>query len=325
MAPRALTLLVPIGLLVAITPAEEARIAASYSANCSQSSGKCIARVIDAIGVKTRAVDSVVDGKVENLLRFRDGIYSGGEPKSDEAFSALAHLGIKTIISVDGAKPKVDIARANGLRYVHIPIGYEGISDSAADSLTRAARECKGPLLVHCHHGRHRAPAAAAIFGMAQGAASNDESIRFLKSAGTSRDYAGLWRSVAEYRVPPRDAALPALMETAKVDSLTTAMVDVNRAFERLQLCRDAGWQAPEDHPDLVPAREALLMGEGFHEASRAARDDGKRLLQKYLARAERSAVTLEHLIETRDFNAAAVQFEGIEKSCRRCHETYRN
>ena len=39
---------------------------------------------------------------------------------------------MKTIISVDGAKPDLKSARKQGIRNVHIPIGYTGVPEHAA-------------------------------------------------------------------------------------------------------------------------------------------------------------------------------------------------
>src|SRR5581483_11908914 len=100
---------------------------------------------------------------IENLYRISDRIYSGSSPTGDAAFEALAKLGVKTIITVDGAQPDVDLAARHGLRYVHIPVGYNGISSNSALQLVKAAQSFSGPIYVHCHHGLHRGPTAAAV------------------------------------------------------------------------------------------------------------------------------------------------------------------
>lgn len=57
-----------------------------------------------------------------NLQHVSANVWSGGAPESDEAFASLNELGIRTIVSVDGARPDVAAARRYGLRYVNIPI-----------------------------------------------------------------------------------------------------------------------------------------------------------------------------------------------------------
>jgi len=133
---------------------------------------------------------------LHNLLRVSNRIYSGGEPEGEKAFTELTQLGIRTVVSVDGARPDVQSAERHGLRYVHIPIGYDGISLEAGQMLQRLVQDAEGPFYIHCHHGVHRGPAAAAIACVAEGIVSGPESEAILEKAGTSRSYAGLWRDV---------------------------------------------------------------------------------------------------------------------------------
>jgi protein tyrosine phosphatase (PTP) superfamily phosphohydrolase (DUF442 family) len=102
---------------------------------------------------------------VENAYRLSPRLYSGGEPRGEQAFAALKSLGIKTAISVDGATPDAETARRYGIRYVHLPVGYDGISREQAVRIIKAARTLPGPVFVHCHHGKHRGPAAVAVCG----------------------------------------------------------------------------------------------------------------------------------------------------------------
>ena len=44
---------------------------------------------------------------LHNVVAYHDGYYSGSVPEGAEGFDALAGMGIKTIISVDGAEPDV--------------------------------------------------------------------------------------------------------------------------------------------------------------------------------------------------------------------------
>src|SRR4051794_23849607 len=75
---------------------------------------------------------------LHNIFRVTDRLYSGSSPEGDASFAALRKLGIKTVISVDGARPDVKRARKFGLRYVHLPIGYDGVPREQALRLARA-------------------------------------------------------------------------------------------------------------------------------------------------------------------------------------------
>ncbi|HUG68092.1 MAG TPA: hypothetical protein VMM76_10080 [Pirellulaceae bacterium] len=49
-----------------------------------------------------------------NAVRVHDKVISGGLPAGDAAFAELRAMGVKTIISVDGAKPDVKTATKHG-------------------------------------------------------------------------------------------------------------------------------------------------------------------------------------------------------------------
>ena len=206
---------------------------------------------------------------LENVFRLTEQIFSGSEPDGQVGFASLQDLGIKTIVSVDGARPKADLARERGMRYVHIPIGYDGVSNEAGAMLARLVTEATGPIYIHCHHGKHRGPAAAAVACLAAGSVDRQGARTILERAGTSKDYAGLWRDVQKYVVPDASEVLPPLVEAADVGSLATAMAHIDRTFDNVKRLQAAEWTAPVDHPDLDASHEALMLQESFHEAAR--------------------------------------------------------
>jgi len=265
---------------------------------------------------------------IHNLQKVSDRIYSGSEPEGEAGFQSLQGLGIKTIVSVDGAKPQLELAHKHHLRYVHIPIGYDGVPNDAGAALARLIRDAEPPIYIHCHHGQHRGPAAAAIACIAAGSIDNKQAIRVLERSGTSKNYAGLWRDVEKYSPPSTDAELPQLVETAQVDSLTAAMSQVDRAYDNLKLCRDARWSAPSVHPDLVPAQEAILLQEGLHEAARNLDNHQKQFdetFKTWLTDAESLATGLQASLAAKNATAADRQLISLEQACKKCHTNYRD
>ncbi len=99
---------------------------------------------------------------LHNVINFSDQLINGSAPEGDRGFDSLKALGIKTIICVDGATPDAARAEARGMRYVHLPIGYDGIDETEGLKLIRAIRDLPQPIYIHCYHGVHRSPAAAA-------------------------------------------------------------------------------------------------------------------------------------------------------------------
>src|SRR4029079_9627843 len=167
---------------------------------------------------------------IENTFRLRPRLYSGGDPHGVEALVAPKELGVRTIISVDGAMPDVESARKLGLRYVHLPIGYDGVPREQAVRLVKAVKTLPGPVYVHCHHGKHRGPAAAAVCGIATEGWSREEALSWMKEGCTVPECRGLCASPRAF-VPPTARELERvdqdLPERAKVPALVEMMVQV--------------------------------------------------------------------------------------------------
>jgi len=282
-----------------------------------------------AFGCRTASESAVevasAGDPLPNLRRAVAGVWSGGAPAGGEAFRRLRAMGVSMVVSVDGARPDVIGARSEGLRYVHIPIGYDGIPEAARRQLARVALEADGTVYIHCHHGRHRAPAAAAIVCMAGKAMSRSQAIDYLADAGTSRDYVGLWRDVKGFRQPLAQELLPELVPVAEVDSLTAAMAGLDRAWDRLNSLRRNGWKPLAGHPDITAAREALLLEEGFRESVRALGADGEPSLRSGLNQAEASARALGRALGDGRLEQAAALGDELKRSCAACHQRQRN
>ncbi len=281
--------------------------------------------------------EKIVAEHLPNPWRLHHRVISGGLPAGNAAFQELVDLGVKTVISVDGAKPDGELAHKYGLRYVHLPHGYDGVPEQRARELAKAVRDLPWPIYIHCHHGRHRSPAAAMVACVGAGLLSPDDARGILKLAGTSENYRGLYQS-AESSKPLDTALLDALQveftEQAEVPPLAEAMTAIDEASERLQAMAAARWRAPAGQPDVDPAHQALLLREHYTELIRtdavADQPDGFRNL---MSASEASARQLEDGLaawsragssgrppETVDRALAAVT-----QSCVACHRAYRD
>ena len=273
---------------------------------------------------------------IENTFRLSPRLYSGGDPRGAGALAALKELGVKTIISVDGATPDVEAARELGLRYVHLPIGYDGIPREQAVRLVQAVKTFPGPVYVHCHHGKHRGPAAVAVCGIATEGWSQQEALDWMKEAGTSPDYRGLYTSAREF-VRPSAAELNRvgkdLPERAKVPALVEMMVQVDERWDHLKAAQGAGFRAPADQPDIDPPHEALQLAEQFREIARLP--EAKARDEEFLAaaeEAERLAASLEDALRAFGEGQTPEARERVEstflavgKSCATCHASHRD
>lgn len=268
---------------------------------------------------------------VENVLLFAPGVYSGSVPHGEEGFESLERLGVRTVVSVDGAEPAIDEAEALGMRYVHLPIQYSGIGWNDQRAIAKALSEMPRPIYVHCHHGKHRGPAAAAYGLVAAGEISPKRGVSLMRAAGTSESYPGLYSCVR--RAEPVDpAALEdeeiALPEVAEVSGLVESMAAIGRAWEHLKLLRDAGWSAPRDHPDLVAVAEARILHDRY--ADLVDDPDVRNFPAEFhemLGEAARRAERLVEAVQRRSVSPREADrwMEASAQSCRRCHDAYRN
>jgi hypothetical protein len=269
---------------------------------------------------------------LHNVHRLSDRIISGSSPEGDAGFASLKLLGVKTILSVDGATPDVTLAEKHGLRYVHVPIGYDGVPDGKAYLMARVVRDLPGPVYVHCHHGKHRGPAAAAAVRLCLDPAFTPEAAEaWLKQAGTDPKYRGLMGLPKALKRPTAaelDRVPAEFPPVAKVEDLTRMMVAVDERWEHLKAVQAAGWAVPRAHPDVDPPHEALQLRELYREAGRLPQT-GKHgdEIRRWLGEAEAAAGDLEAALRASPVDAAKAKaaFEASRSLCARCHEKYRD
>jgi protein tyrosine phosphatase (PTP) superfamily phosphohydrolase (DUF442 family) len=266
-----------------------------------------------------------------NAFRLHEKVISGGLPEGESAFKELQALGVKTVISVDGAKPDVALAKQFGLRYVHLPHGYDGVPEDRAKELAKAVRDLPGAVYIHCHHGKHRSPAAATVACVSTGLLKPQDALGVLKTAGTSENYRGLYQSAGDARrlddklLDELKADFP---ESIEVPPMAQAMVEIEHVHDHLKAIAKAGWHSPADHPDLDSAHETLLLREHFTELLRTEEIERQpNRFQELLRDSESAAGQLEDALrESPTATARATEaFDRITKACTSCHRDFRD
>ena len=261
--------------------------------------------------------------------RWSEKIGQGAQPEGEEAFRNLVALGVTTIVSVDGAKPDLDLAKKHGLRYVHVPMQYSGVKPEELARIAKAIETSEGVVYVHCHHGKHRSPAAVGAACVALGLMTGDQALAEMKVSGTDPKYEGLYRDVASAKPLSKEAlaAIPAeLPEFVAPGDLATAMVDVDLRWENLKASKDASWGVPPKNPDVDPPHEARMLWEQYREISRL--DDAKQHGDGFLtglAEGESAAKLLEEALRAKDAAAAQAAFDRAGKACSACHKKFRD
>jgi len=291
----------------------------------------------DESGRRAGGPEKISSRHLPNPVRIHERVISGGLPESDAAFQELADLGVRTIISVDGMTPDVETAGRFGLRYVHLPHGYDGIPDRRVRELAKAVRELDGPIYIHCHHGKHRSPAAASVACVSAGLIPSQQAIPILELAGTNPNYRGLFEA-ARNASAFEDALLDELQvdfrEVQEIPPMADAMVHLSHTSDHLKQIAAVGWRTPTDHPDLDPAHEALLLRELFTELLRtdevAEQPDD---FQEWLRESEAAAKSLETELKQWQPEATTEEpparfaelAERIGANCKACHVKYRD
>ena len=171
---------------------------------------------------------------VHNIVTYAPDLVCGGVPEGDEGFETLQKMGIKTIISVDGATPDLKRAKAHGLRYVHLPIGYDTVTTERQQQLAQAISNVEGPIFMHCHHGKHRSGAGLGTALVRAGRMSVEEVSERMHVSGTSKSYEGLWQSVREAQPMSKDElqADPASFpSTTQVTGMVATMAEIDQVI----------------------------------------------------------------------------------------------
>ncbi len=274
---------------------------------------------------------------IPNPVRLHPNVISGGLPEGDQAFAELQSMGIKTIISVDGMTPDLETASKYGLKYIHLPHGYDGIPESRVLELAKAVKISDGPIYIHCHHGKHRSPAAAAAACVTVGLIEPEQAVDVLKIAGTNVNYRGLYKTVHQAR-RASDSSIDQLQvefrEVEPLPPMAEAMVKIEHALETVSGFNNRNWSNDPKHPDSTAAHEALLLRELYTELLRADYvQNESEGFKAMLADGEAIAKSLEEELSlAKDTESVRQRKDSLQakltklqSNCKACHEAHRD
>ncbi len=110
------------------------------------------------------------DKPVENFGVVDKGLYRSAAPKNLAEYKALAKLGVKTIINMQGDEKKAKQgeawAKAAGIKQVWLPLsGFWAPKESTVQKIQKLMNDKSArPLLFHCAHGRERTGVQAGLY-----------------------------------------------------------------------------------------------------------------------------------------------------------------
>ena len=267
---------------------------------------------------------------VPRYRRWSARLAQGGQPVGDAGYAALAAEGVSLVLSVDGQPPDREAAARHGLRVAHVPIGYDGIDVGEALQIVRASQEAPpGTVFIHCHHGKHRGPAAAALARISLDGVSSGQAVAGLEASECSPRYKGLYEVVRTFEAPDAAslAACPAPPEAVRPKGTRAAMVELSHLWEGLEAARKVGWRQPPEHPDVDPAHQATLVWESLRELHRASLKDPARAgaYSDLAGESELSARELRDALEADQRLLATQRAEALADRCDTCHADFRN
>ena len=275
------------------------------------------------------ATEAVQMPGLHNVVTYGPDIVCGGVPEGREGLETLRAMGIKTIVSVDGQKPDAKTAEALGMRYVHLPISYDTVTPERQKELAQVLVNADQPIYMHCHHGKHRSAAALGSAVVLAGKMTPEQACERMSVSGTSPSYTGLWAAVREAKPLPANelqADISRFPSIAQVSGMVETMAEIDLVFSLVDQARDAGWRAPDDHPDLVPTKETKRLADLMAHL----RDDPESQqlpadYQEMLNEAIDQTTELDRLVRAGKSAEAAKLLDAIRAGCKACHKEYRN
>jgi protein tyrosine phosphatase (PTP) superfamily phosphohydrolase (DUF442 family) len=272
---------------------------------------------------------------LHHVYHLSRNIVSGSEPHGEEAFRELREMGIRTILSVDGKVPDAELASKYGMSYVHVPIQYRGIPDDEVARIAKTFREKEGPFYVHCFHGKHRGPAAAAVGRLVIDGVSREQAIAEMRQwCGTAEGYEGLYRAIADGKIPTPSETRAYEWDFPSAHALEGfrhAMVEISRIDDNLKFLARRNWEPDPDHPDVDPLRESESLAAALDRTASLEEVASKPMdFRGWISEAASAASGLRDTLGAWRSGRAPIadvesSYERLTGLCNTCHEIHRN
>ncbi|MBL22229.1 MAG: hypothetical protein CMJ37_05295 [Phycisphaerae bacterium] len=242
-------------------------------------------------------------------------IFVGPRPLPNQ-IKELTAMGIKKVISVDALPPEASLW-TEGIQVRHLPLGYR---DLPKPLQLRLARELSiGPVktYIHCHHGKHRGPAAALAALRNLDQIDPAEAKIWLDRCGVA--YQGLRQAVQNAQPESSEdiqSSTP-LQEVVATRSLSRLMAEIDQVWDRLKKV-----PSPSDPKVRTQQEDAAHLLDLFRLSSESAGPVDP-AYPKQMQQAIKLATTLEAQLQ--DGQDAAELRSDLHISCRACHRAFRD
>ncbi len=167
-----------------------------------------VAALAALLSVHAWAADATPPG-IPNFHRVNENLSRGGQP-TRQAWSALAALGVKTVIDLrqegeHSTRAEESAVRAAGMRYINVPLGRLGAPPAKKVAQILALLDAAPPehIFVHCLRGSDRTGTVIACYRIAHDHWENRWALEEAKAFGMSWLEFAMRRFVLNFRAPP--------------------------------------------------------------------------------------------------------------------------
>lgn len=279
---------------------------------------------------KAAATKSVQLGQLD-AIRVADDLFCGPQPRTAQDFAALKAQGIQTVIGLDGVVPNAQLARQAGLKYVHLPVGFNQ-AEQQVPALLATLKSAKGPCYLHCRYGRPRTPAMVAMVAQVRYGWNQAQASEWAKQAGVGESYQGLAASLASFRPPAADAVRQAKVPSgpAKTTPLVHTMAALLDDWEPIR--KAAAAEFKDYSPEQLNRLAVHAVGVEKHLRGLTGDAIVSDWGQDFADEMAEAAAAAQALAAACRAAAASGNVEPLPQAmkaagsrCGACHTTYRN
>jgi len=149
---------------------------------------------------------------VHNFHQVNEHVYRGAQPNR-EGFSALAKLGVRTVIDLRGERSERNVVEGAGMRYVRLAwSGYKAPADEQISTVLSLMNDNSAwPVFIHCRRGADRTGTAIACYRIAHDHWTNQQALNEARNFGMSSSEILMQRFILHFTTgTPQLAAAPA-------------------------------------------------------------------------------------------------------------------